>query len=92
MKLRLGNWIGLAAIVVLVDQWTKHLVRGALRNGEVIRVTDWFDLVLARVPQRLPESGLPGQSKIREAMALLAELTHADELADFLTLPAYERI
>ena len=35
LKLRLGNWIGLAAIVVLVDQWTKHLVRGALRNGEV---------------------------------------------------------
>ena len=50
MKLRLGNWIGLAAIVVLVDQWTKHLVRGALRNGEVIRVTDWFDLVLAFNP------------------------------------------
>lgn len=50
MKLRLGNWIGLAAIVVLIDQWTKHLVRGALRNGEVIRVTDWFDLVLAFNP------------------------------------------
>jgi signal peptidase II len=50
LKLRLGNWIGLAAIVVLVDQWTKHLVRGALRNGEVIRVTDWFDLVLAFNP------------------------------------------
>ena len=32
MKLRLGNWIGLSAIVVLVDQWTKHLVRGALLN------------------------------------------------------------
>lgn len=50
MKLRLGNWIGLSAIVVLVDQWTKHLVRGALRNGEVIRVTDFFDLVLAFNP------------------------------------------
>ncbi len=47
MKLRLGNWIGLSAIVVLMDQWTKHLVRGALRNGEVIQVTDYFDLVLA---------------------------------------------
>ena len=50
MKLRLGNWIGLSAIVVLVDQWTKHLVRGALRNGEVIHVTDYFDLVLAFNP------------------------------------------
>ena len=50
MKLRLGNWIGLAAIVVLIDQWTKHLIRGALRTGEVIRITDWFDLVLAFNP------------------------------------------
>jgi hypothetical protein len=49
LKLRLGNWMA-SAIVVLVDQWTKHLVRGALRNGEVIRVTDWFDLVLAFNP------------------------------------------
>ena len=50
MKLRLGNWIGLSAIVVLVDQLTKHLVRGELRTGEVIHVTDWFDLVLAFNP------------------------------------------
>ena len=50
MKLRLGNWIGLAAIIALADQWTKHLVRGARRNGEVIRVTDFFDLVLAFNP------------------------------------------
>ena len=50
MKLRLGNWIGLAAVVVLLDQWTKHLVRGALRTGEVIPVTDFFDLVLAFNP------------------------------------------
>ena len=27
-----------------------------------------------------------------EAIALLADLTHRDTLADFLTLPAYERI
>jgi hypothetical protein len=51
---------GLAAIVVLVDQWTKHLVRGALRNGEVIRVTDWFDLVLAFNLARRSASGRPG--------------------------------
>ena len=30
--------------------------------------------------------------RIDEAIALLDELTHADELADFLTLSAYERI
>lgn len=51
-----------------------------------------FDALLARVPQRLAASGLPGQTKITEATALLGELTRADELADFLTLPAYERI
>ncbi|MDD3353617.1 signal peptidase II [Zoogloea sp.] len=50
MKLRLGNWIGLSALIVLVDQWTKHLVLGALRHGEVIRVTDFFDIVLAFNP------------------------------------------
>ncbi len=50
MKLRLGSWIGLSAFVVLADQWTKHLVRGALRNGEVIPVTSFFDLVLAFNP------------------------------------------
>ncbi len=51
-----------------------------------------FDALLARVPQRLPDSGLPGQGRIAEATAMLGELTHAAELADFLTLPAYERI
>jgi len=51
-----------------------------------------FDALLARVPQRLAASGLPGQAKIAEATALLGELTRADELADFLTLSAYERI
>ena len=30
--------------------------------------------------------------RINEAIALLVELTHADTLAEFLTLPAYERI
>jgi len=44
------------------------------------------------VPARLPSAGLPGQSRIGEATALLADLTHANTLADFLTLPAYERL
>jgi malate synthase len=29
---------------------------------------------------------------VSEAIGLLDRLTHADELAEFLTLPAYERI
>ncbi|HMN35177.1 MAG TPA: malate synthase A [Chiayiivirga sp.] len=71
-------------------QWL-HLGDQVFEDGAAVDFA-WFDAVLARVPQRLPESGLPGQSKIPEAMALLSELTRADELADFLTLPAYERI
>jgi malate synthase len=71
-------------------QWL-HLGDQVFEDGAPVDFA-WFDAVLARVPQRLPESGLPGQSKIPEAVALLAELTRADELADFLTLPAYERL
>ena len=51
-----------------------------------------FDQALAGVAERLPKQGLPGQARIAEAAALLGELTHAEELAEFLTLPAYERL
>jgi malate synthase len=51
-----------------------------------------FDAAIAEVPQRLPASGLPGQSRIGEATAMLSELTHSNELAEFLTLPAYGRL
>ena len=37
----------------------------------------------------LPKSGLPGQARIPQAAWMLTELTHARQLADFLTLPAY---
>ncbi|MCB1559511.1 MAG: malate synthase A, partial [Xanthomonadales bacterium] len=51
-----------------------------------------FDNALARIRERIPSAGLPGQDRIDEAVEMLRELTHADELADFLTLPAYERL
>jgi malate synthase len=35
---------------------------------------------------------LPGASRINEAIGMLDRLTHADSLAEFLTLPAYERL
>ncbi len=35
---------------------------------------------------------IPGASRVNEAIGILDLLTHADELAEFLTLPAYERI
>jgi malate synthase len=51
-----------------------------------------FDLALSGVAERLPESGLPGQARFPEAVRMLGALTHARELADFITLPAYERL
>ncbi|HBD18745.1 MAG TPA: malate synthase A [Arenimonas sp.] len=52
-----------------------------------------FDRALLALPSKLADRmKLPGASKINEAIALLDQLTHADELAEFLTLPAYERL
>jgi malate synthase len=51
-----------------------------------------FDRVLAGTTGRLPERGLPGQQRIAEAIGMLGLLTRADSLAEFLTLPAYERL
>ena len=39
--------------------------------------------------QRLAATPMPGQSRVARAAELLGELTHADTLADFLTLAAY---
>ncbi len=45
------------------------------------------------LPGRLAsQTGLPGAGHVSEAIGMLDRLTHADELAEFLTLPAYERI
>ena len=40
--------------------------------------------------ERLPKQSLPGQERIPQAAWMLAEMTHAKEMAEFLTLPAYE--
>ncbi|PPU77056.1 MULTISPECIES: malate synthase A [Xanthomonas] len=48
---------------------------------------------LRALPARLgTASALPGAAHIDEAIALLEELSRADELADFLTIPAYRLI
>ena len=71
-------------------QWLHH--DGLrLEDGRSINF-DLFDGVLAGCAARLPQSGLPGQSRVGEAIAMLGELTHAHELAEFLTLPAYQRL
>jgi malate synthase len=52
-----------------------------------------FDRALLALPSRLSERmHLPGAARIPEAIALLDALTRSEELADFLTLDAYERL
>ncbi len=52
-----------------------------------------FESALLALPSRLADRmRLPGGAQINAAIALLDELTHADELAEFLTLSAYEKI
>ena len=51
-----------------------------------------FDKAVASVAERLPRHGLPGQERIGQAAWMLAELTHSKQLAEFLTLPAYEQL
>ncbi len=52
-----------------------------------------FERCLISLPSKLSDRmRVPGATKLNEAIALLDELTHANTLADFLTLPAYEKI
>ena len=47
---------------------------------------------MLNVASRLSDPALPGAARMREALALLEELTRRDTLEDFLTIPAYERL
>lgn len=51
-----------------------------------------FQRALLNLPSRLAGQPLPGEARIPEAIAMLEDLTRRDTLADFLTLPAYERL
>jgi malate synthase len=52
-----------------------------------------FERCLISLPSKLSDRmRVPGAAKLNDAIALLDELTHAEILADFLTLPAYEKI
>ena len=48
------------------------------------------DLTAANTEHRLRDSDLPGAARMGEAAKLISALIHADTLADFLTLPAYD--
>jgi len=52
-----------------------------------------FERALIGLPSRLRAiERLPGIDRVSEAIGMLDRLTHAETLAPFLTLPAYERI
>ena len=52
-----------------------------------------LERALIGLPARLAaQPNLPGAGHVSEAIGMLDRLTHAEELAEFLTLPAYERI
>ena len=72
-------------------QWLHH---GNLQLDDGTPVDfSLFDRALLALPSKLAERmKLPGGARVNEAISLLDELTNADELADFLTLPAYERL
>jgi malate synthase len=71
-------------------QWL-HLGGQQLEDGAAIDFA-LFDATLDEVAERLADTALPGQARIADAAALLRELTHADDLAEFITLPAYDRL
>ncbi|MDW8478700.1 MAG: malate synthase A [Xanthomonadales bacterium] len=72
-------------------QWI-HLGRCRLEDGTPIDL-GLFDATLAELSGELAAlPAWPGRPRLAEAGQLLAELTHAGELAEFLTLPAYERL
>jgi len=51
-----------------------------------------FDQALSRHAHLLANSRDPGHEYAMEAAELIGRLTHADTLADFLTLPAYDQL
>ena len=64
-----------------------HLADGTLIDFALLATT------LRNLPSRLGDrAAIPGGARVDEAIALLDELTRRDELTEFLTLPAYERL
>lgn len=72
-------------------QWL-HAGNQHLDDGTAIDFA-LLDASLRALPARLGDtSALPGGHRMPQAIALLDELSRADELAEFLTLPAYRQI
>jgi malate synthase len=72
-------------------QWLHQTNEPAFDEGAAIDFAT-FDATLGDVRQRLRATPMPGQTRVDEAADLLGTLTHADTLADFLTLAAYPKL
>ncbi|NLC61153.1 MAG: malate synthase A [Gammaproteobacteria bacterium] len=77
-------------------QWLNHAGPGerdplCLDDGTAIDFV-LFDAAMLNVASRMSDPGLPGARRMREALALLEELTRSETLAEFLSVPAYERL
>ncbi len=73
-------------------QWVRH---GAhLEDGRVVTASLFRETLAAELGAVRAEAGDEafGRGRYEEAAALFAELVTADRCADFLTLPAYERL
>ncbi len=77
-------------------QWLHFADKG----GEPLHLDDGtpvdfglFESALIGLPSKFADrAAIPGGARLNEAIGVLDRLTHADELVDFLTLPAYERL
>jgi signal peptidase II len=41
------RWLVVSAVVIALDQWSKSAIVASLQEGALMRLTSWFDLVLA---------------------------------------------
>jgi malate synthase len=71
-------------------QWLHH-GRLQLDDGTAVDAA-LLQRALLNLPSKLAGEKVIGAEKVQEAIALLEELTHRDELEEFLTLPGYERL
>jgi malate synthase len=71
-------------------QWL-HVGGQRLDDGTAVDFA-LFDATIAALPAKLARQPMPGETRVNDATWMLAELTHAKELCEFLTLPAYERL
>ncbi|MBC6942863.1 MAG: malate synthase A [Xanthomonadales bacterium] len=69
-------------------QWLHVAQQPRFDDGGAIAFAD-FDAELMAARARLSALPIPGQHQVGAAAILLHRLTHADQLADFLTLAAY---